>query len=401
MLFDRELELAELLGSTEASKLQSLLAGLLGAPVQLLDAEGEQLVSTDEKINAQRVPLHWDLEIVAWLESTADEDRLKAAASLMERWFDNAARYHMTRAVHLEAVHDDYEKLQRQHLALQQSEVRYRDLSENLEQRVKEQVRTIETAQRKLYQAEKMAAVGQLAAGVAHEINNPIGFIKSNLNAAHKYVEDLQAFATALKQSSDSKQAQEYWQESELDGLLEDFIELLDESNNGTERVAAIVADMKITSDIDNSGEAVVDLNTTIRAISNIAANRFAERAELMLDLHELPLTRCYPGQLSQACLHLLLNAAEAVTPPGEIRISSRYEDNEICLRISDNGKGMQEEVLCRAFDPFYTTRDVGEGTGLGLTVCRDIVQAHEGRIEIMSEAGCGTTVSIYLPVRI
>ncbi|MBZ0096317.1 MAG: histidine kinase, partial [Sulfuricella sp.] len=263
----------------------------------------------------------------------------------------------------------------------------------------KEQVKIIEATQRQLYQAEKLASIGQLAAGVAHEINNPIGFIRSNLGTAQQYVRDLSRLA-ALMKTGDIAQLQSAWQEADMGFLLEDFTALLGESMEGADRVTKIVSDLKGFSNVDQAEEEVVDLNDNLRFACNVLAGQIKDKAELVLELGVLPKTLCLPGHLNQVFLNLLLNAAQAITDRGRIEVRSEVSGNEIRIRIHDNGCGIPEGSLGRIFDPFFTTRPVGSGTGLGLAVCHDIVQAHGGRIEVESEVGVGTTFTVYLPVR-
>ena len=323
---------------------------------------------------------------------------MRAAANMLELFMQSGARYFMASEMHIEVVKADYEELQRRHAALMESEARYKALAENLEMRVKEQVNTIESARRQLYQAEKLASVGQLAAGVAHEINNPIGFIRSNLGTAQSYVQKFQSVAGQVKSSGNAALATA-WQTADLDFVLADFPSLLQESVDGADRVARIVSDLKGFSSIDQPEEEIVDLNDCIRSACNVATNQINSRADLKLALGELPPLRCKAGHLSQVFLNLLLNAAQAMKERGEIRIQSGIENGQIVIRFSDTGCGIPPEVLPRIFDPFFTTQDVGSGSGLGLTVSRDIITAHGGNIEVESEVGTGTTFTIYLPV--
>ena len=307
----------------------------------------------------------------------------------------------MASALHLEAVHADYEQLQRKHEALKESEARYKALAENLEQRVQEQVRTIETAQRQLYQSEKLASVGQLAAGVAHEINNPIGFIMSNLGTAQLYVQRMADFGQQLHAEADVHAIVTAWQECKMKAMLDDFSSLLQESAEGAGRVARIVADLKAFSNVDRETEEIVDLNSVVQAVCNVAAAQFRQQASISLDLGALPMLRCRPGHLGQVILNMLRNAAQAMSDrPGEISIATRARENEITVGIRDTGAGIPESDLPRIFEPFFTTREIGQGTGLGLTVSHDIVQAHGGRITVDSRVGVGTTFTIHLPAR-
>ena len=395
------MSLRELLSGVVPDKLSAALTVLLGAPARVVSGDGAWVMGNAPPAaeNARRVPLVHDLETVGYLETTAkDEARVRAVTVILESFMRSGARYFMASEMHLEVVKADFEELQRKHDALAESEARYKALAENLEERVEEQVKTIEGTQRQLYQAEKMASVGQLAAGVAHEINNPIGFIRSNLSTAQSYVQKFNSVADLVR-TLDNAQLAAAWKAADLDFVLEDFASLLQESVDGADRVARIVADLKNFSNVDRAEEEIVDLNDSIRSACNVATNQISSRADLELTLGELPPLRCNAGHLSQVFLNLLLNAAKAMKQRGEIHVRSGVEEGQIVLRFSDTGCGMPPEILPRIFDPFFTTSDVGSGTGLGLTVSRDIVAAHGGRIEVASEVGAGTTFTIYLPI--
>lgn len=397
--FDREFTLAELLRGTDMARLAEGLAALAGPVVRLLDAAGRVLAERGTGTGLARVPLILDLEPVGFLEGTGEVPRLRAAGELVRMVLRANARYLMASELHMETVHADYDELQRRHAALQASESRYRELAAQLEQRVAEQVQIIEQAQRQLYQSEKLAAVGQLAAGVAHEINNPIGFIKSNLNTAQDYVAQLRAFAGRIRSLADPAELQAAWRQADLDFVLEDFAELLQESDHGAARVARIVADLKGFSRIDQVNEEEADLNEIIAQVCNVAAPQVQGRAELVQELGALPRLHCNAAQLGQVLLGMLLNAVQAMDAPGEVRFITDTVAEGIRIRIRDTGRGIPPEHLARLFEPFFTTRDVGQGTGLGLTVARDIVQAHGGSISVDSTLGQGTTFTILLPL--
>lgn len=394
--FDREFTLSELLGGISRKKLSAALATLLGAGFRLSSSAGEVLAgTTDDLPGGVRVAVRHDLEALGWLEAVAAEDQVGAAATLLELLLHQGARYHMASELHIEVVRADYEALQDQYAALQASEARYRELSQQLEERVQQQVRVIETTQLQLYQAEKMASIGQLAAGVAHEINNPIGFIRSNLGTARGYVERLQQFAPAICANPPLAEA---WKRADMDFLIEDFGALLKESVDGADRVARIVADLKGFSNVDHAEVEVVDLNDSLRSVCNVAHAQVSPKAEVVMDLGELPPLRCHAGRLNQVFLSLLLNAAQAMDARGEIRIRSRHAGSELRVEFADTGHGIAQDVLERIFDPFFTTRDVGRGTGLGLTVSRDVIAAHGGRIEVQSAPGKGSAFTVVLP---
>lgn len=397
--FDRELSLRELLGAFASERLGRPLAALLGG-FRLYDEKNQAVLESGSvAADAMTVDIMLDIEPVGRLQAAVNIETLKAAADLVVILLQSQLRYHMASRLHEEQVSHDYQRLQKEHAALLKSELKYRTLAAELEARVQEQVETLKTAERQLYQAEKLASVGQLAAGVAHEINNPIGFIRSNLTSASAYVKEISGLRAAIA-SGDTKQIAVAWKTADMDFLLEDFQSLLQESIAGADRVARIVSDLKGFSSIDHGKEERIDLNESVRTVCNVAGSRIKQKAQLVLELGELPALQCQPGHINDVLLAMLFNAVQAVGEGGEIRISTAVENGEICVRISDNGCGIAPENLSRIFDPFFTTREVGAGTGLGLTVCRDIVRAHGGRIEVESRVGAGTTFTIHLPLK-
>lgn len=397
--FDRDLDLSSLLAGFPRARLAAVLVGLLGDSFSLRDESGEVILAGRNARPGQAgIPLQHQLDSVGMLSAPeAAPENLRAAAALLEILADAGARLRMAADLHLQAVHEDYQSLLAKHAALAASEDRYRTLAEELDARVRAQVATIEHTQRQLYQAEKLASVGQLAAGMAHEINNPLGFILSNLATARGYLRQF-ARLSGLAENADAAGLKEYWQAHGLEAALRDFAALVEESAEGAERMAGIVADLKTFSRVDAAGEEAVDLNEHLRAVANMARPRLPAAAALTLSLAPLPRLRCNAGRLNQAFLNLLLNAAQAVGANGEIRLATAAEPGGIRVTIMDNGTGIPAELQGRVFDPFFTTREVGAGTGLGLTVARDAVLAHGGSIALDSAPGRGTRVEVFLP---
>ncbi|MEO8626805.1 MAG: hypothetical protein ABI612_01710 [Betaproteobacteria bacterium] len=252
--FDRDLSLTDLLTVSEARLLVETLEELLGARVRILDL-GDRTIAgaadgADDIAARVTVPLTLQLNTVGFLQAPGPLPRVLAAAKLIDQVLHASARYCMSADLHLEAVRSDHQRLQDEHSALPASQTRLRELSEGLDQSVSEQVKTIESPQRSLYQAEKPAAVGQLAAGVAHEIDNSLGFIRSNLTTARGYTKTLVALGALVK--SDRGQAWVFWQAQDLTEVLVDFDELLAENIDGAERVSRIVSDSNAFASIDN-----------------------------------------------------------------------------------------------------------------------------------------------------
>lgn len=401
--FDRARDLRTLLAILPQQKLSGTLSALLGEGWRICDEAGATLLTgsgSGDNHETVALPLRFQLDTLGALAvGSAPPAAARAATQTIELLIDAAARLHMASDLHIQAMHEDYQTLLAKHAALADSEARYKLLATELDERVKAQVHTIETAQRQLYQAEKMASVGQLAAGMAHEINNPIGFLRSNLKTAADYLQRFGQMAPLIERAGASALS-DYWRHNELDFVIEDFTALIDESAGGAERVAAIVAALKDFSSIDAIDAASVDLNDNLRTVANVARTQLPEQADVVLDLSPLPRFACHAGRLNQVFLSLVQNAAQAVGGDGEIRIASATEADTIRITISDNGAGIPAEILPRIFDPFFTTRDVGKGTGLGLTVARDIVASHGGRIEVESATDRGTRVQVILPLK-
>jgi signal transduction histidine kinase len=250
-----------------------------------------------------------------------------------------------------------------------------------------------------------MAAIGQLAAGVAHEINNPIGFVNSNLGTLKNYVERLLGLIDAydqciVKNAVQSPQLAAAKQEADLGFLRDDIVALLGESRDGLDRVKKIVQDLKDFSHIDEAELQEADLNAGIESTLNVVWNELKYKADVVKEYGQLPPVRCIPGQLNQVFMNLLINAAQAIDQHGTITVRSGTKGDQVWIEVVDSGRGMPPEVKKRMFEPFFTTKPVGKGTGLGLSLSYDIVvKKHDGRFEVDSEPGKGSTFRVWLPV--
>ncbi len=261
-------------------------------------------------------------------------------------------------------------------------------------------------AQSQLVQAEKLAAIGQLAAGVAHEINNPVGFDASNLGTLGRYVDDLFAVLAAYEASEGQLPAEaraalaEVRQRIDLAFLREDAGTLITESTRGMQRVARIVQDLMELSHLDETGRQRTNLEHGLDSALNVVWNELKYKAEVVKEYGGIPEVECIAAQINQVFLNLLTNAAQAIAEQGRITIRTAQEGDHVRIEVSDNGCGIRPEHLKRIFDPFFTTRPVGRGTGLGLSLAYGIIQSHGGRIDVSSEPGVGTTFRITLPIR-
>jgi two-component system NtrC family sensor kinase len=276
-------------------------------------------------------------------------------------------------------------------------------------QELEEAMAELKEAQVQIFQQEKMASVGQLAAGVAHEINNPMGFISSNLGSLEKYVNRLTEYIGVVDQAmqgccegSQAAPVLDARKRLKIDHILDDAHQLIVESQDGAGRVRRIVQDLKSFSRVDQAETAFADLNEALETTINIAWNELKYVAELRKEFGDIPKVKCFPQQLNQVFLNLLVNAAHAMEgQQGTITVKTALADagDVVVVSISDTGCGMTEEVRKRIFEPFYTTKEVGKGTGLGLSISYDIIKKHGGSIEVQSEPGRGTTFTIELPV--
>ncbi|TYO99655.1 PAS domain S-box-containing protein [Geothermobacter ehrlichii] len=286
-------------------------------------------------------------------------------------------------------------------------------LNDELEIRVAERAEKLQKAfddlkatQTKLLQNEKMASIGQLAAGVAHEINNPVGFIRSNLTTLGKYVDKIREYVEMqneiLRRELSAEALDEVRQAAKrlkIDYLFEDIPDLLQESIDGADRVRTIVQNLKSFSRVDQAQYVEADINECLESTINIVWNELKYKTTLHRDYGDLPRIRCYPQQLNQVFMNMLVNAAQAIESKGDIWVRTMVENDHIVVQIQDNGSGIPEEIRERIFEPFFTTKEVGKGTGLGMSISWDIIGKHGGRIEVESQVGVGTTFFIYLPV--
>jgi PAS domain S-box-containing protein len=273
---------------------------------------------------------------------------------------------------------------------------------------IKETNRRLEEAQNQLLQSEKLASIGQLAAGVAHEINNPIGFVNSNLGSLRRYVEALLALVAAYgrhrDELADDTELARLEKAADLDYLAEDLPALLQESEDGLSRVKKIVQDLKDFSRVDSADWQDADINAGIESTLNVVMNEVKYRADVERRYGELPAVRCLAGQLNQVFMNLIVNAAHAMEGQrGLITLSSGVEArggiDGVWIEVADTGKGMPPEVRRRIFEPFFTTKPVGQGTGLGLSLSFSIVQKHGGAIDVDSTPGAGTRFRVWVPV--
>lgn len=263
--------------------------------------------------------------------------------------------------------------------------------------------------QSQLIQSEKLASLGQMAAGVAHEINNPVGFVTSNLGTLESDFKQLQRMLDAYQQAEAAlapgdclEQLSALRNELDLDFLKEDIPILIRESKDGIGRVTQIVKDLKNFSRVDNDEQwQWANLQQGIDSTLNIVASELKHKADVIKHYQPLPEIECLASQINQVVMNLVINAAQAMGPErGTITLSNGVEGDRVWLEVADNGCGIAPHSLQKIFDPFFTTKLVGEGTGLGLSLSYGIVKKHHGDISVSSEVGRGTTFRVVLPIR-
>lgn len=378
--FEDDPTLSDLLSPEQLARLNQTLSGLCSAPVAV----------TAERPEGDATPVEFNLETIGWLSGGGSPREREAAVAMVGFLMLFIGKYRLAANLHHDATEAGYAELQRQNEALRDSEARYRALSDQLQQKVEEQVSVIRQTQQELYESARLRSVGQLAAGVAHEINNPIGFIGSNLRVAADYVNELGALVPDTPENRE---------------LVADFHALLTESLDGTRRIADIVKDLKTFSSIDQADYTRCRVNELLRSAIHLVQTEYQHDLDIIERLAELPDIHGHPSRLSQTFFNLLDNAAQALRDAepdkgkGRILVRTLARDNAVEIVIQDNGCGIPEAHRANVFDAFFTSRPVGSGTGLGLTVARDTVRAHQGSLELDSREGTGTRVRLILPV--
>ncbi len=308
----------------------------------------------------------------------------------------------LTTEIHTRVVNASYEELVETNRRLSHSEARYRELAESLEAQVARRTDELKRAYAHLLQQEKMASIGQLAAGMAHEINNPLGFILSNLRSFGKYVgrfdEMLRYYREAPLEAGIAEDARLRWAELKLDFIRDDLDDLLQQSISGAERVKKIVADLKGFSHIDDAEKVDVDVHAEIERTLSVLAREIPEGTEIVKDFGQIPPLSADPGLLCQSLFNIVRNALQSRREGLHLTIATTAAQGRLRIRVSDNGPGIPEPIRERIFEPFFTTRTVGEGTGMGLTVAFNNVTALGGAIVVESPPQGGSTFVIELP---
>ncbi len=313
----------------------------------------------------------------------------------------------LTTEMHTAVVSQSYDDLLAANERLTASEARYRELAETLDLKVKERTAELERAHARLLQQENMAAIGQLAAGVAHEINNPLGFITSNLSTLQKYVSRFVAMleffrsrvASGMPPADVSSQCDLKWKELKLDMVLADIGDLLSESLTGAERVRKIVADLKGFSHVDAEVEGDVDVNEELDRTLSVLTHEIPPGTEIFRDYGLLRPYTCRPTLLCQIFLNIVQNALAVRQEGLKLTLATRLHADRLIVSIADNGPGIPPELRSRIFEPFFTTREVGAGTGMGLAIVYDSVKTMQGEVAVADAPGGGACFTVTLPM--
>jgi len=283
-----------------------------------------------------------------------------------------------------------------------------KNLNENLGNEVAKRTHELESAQDVFIQNEKLVSIGQLSAGIAHEINNPVSFVLSNYEYLSEYINNFKHIILLYERIEieiDSRdklllEIEKYKKEIDLDYIMEDIDKLLPGSLEGINRIKKIVKDMQYFSHMNNDKQEMTDLNVGIEATLTIISGQFKNRVKLTKKLGVLPKVKCTASHINQVVMNLLMNASHAIADGGEIKISThQLDDEKVIITVSDNGHGIPENIRNKLFDPFFTTKKIGQGTGLGLSLSFGIVKKHGGNILVESEVNIGTTFTVILPI--
>jgi signal transduction histidine kinase len=265
-------------------------------------------------------------------------------------------------------------------------------------------IKQLAEAHQQLLQSEKLASIGQLAAGMAHEINTPIGFVKSNLKAVEKYMVDLLNLVKYYEKTEEQlniescERINAIKQDMDYSFLKEDATSVFGESFDGLQRVAQIVQDLKDFSHVGEHDWCWSNLEQGLESTIRVIWSDIKYKATVVREYGAIPEVECFPSQMNQVFMNLLLNAAQAIETQGQITVRTGGDSERVYVEISDTGIGIPADKLQRIFDPFFTTKPLGQGIGLGLSIAYGIVKNHQGQIEVESKAGSGSTFRIWLP---
>ncbi len=301
-----------------------------------------------------------------------------------------------------------------------EAEEKVKETNEKLEQlviqrtkKLEKSLQTLKETQQQLIQSEKLNSLGLLSAGIAHEINNPISFVISNISTANEYFQVLKTLLTEYNSleskiklinytegiSNQIEKIDRIKSNENLEYVLDDTVTILSEIKTGAERIKDIIKNLRTFAHIDKSAKDKVNINKELEVALKIAHNELKYKCTVHKELGDIPPISCYPGEINQVFLNLIVNAAQSIPIKGTISICTYTEGNNVVITIEDTGTGIAKKDIGKIFDPFFTTKDVGKGTGLGLSVSHGIIEKHKGTIEIESKINKGTIFTVKLPL--
>jgi len=378
---------------------------------QTIWTQGETESPLQEEIS---LPLKVEGETVGRVVLTSDKDKTTVIQSLanvlrdiINTMLHNNLKRLLTTEIHTSVVQQSYEELLDTNKKLSLSEARYRELTKTLEKKVEERTEDLKRAHTVMLQQEKLAAVGQLAAGVAHEINNPLGFVYSNFNAIARYLERIKiklvALPAAFGQKEQAAQAlaelEAKWRSLKLSLIVDDLGDLIAQSSDGCERIKKIVSDLKGFSHIDDAELKPVDVSREIDRTLSVLGHQLPADVGIEKRYQQIPDVLCNPALLCQVFFNIIQNACLAKPSGLRLLIETRAEGGNIIIRFSDNGPGIPMEIQRRIFEPFFTTREVGKGSGMGLAMSHEVITSCNGTLSVHSEPDQGASFIITLPV--
>ncbi|MBK6434967.1 MAG: ATPase [Rhodanobacteraceae bacterium] len=275
-----------------------------------------------------------------------------------------------------------------------------------------EEAKKREASQAQVIHTTKLASLGQMVAGVAHEINTPLGFVKSNVEVVSDLLSEYEAAVTKVMTGVDLMltldasmvdRAKAAIQKARIElakaTTLNEARELLEDSTTGLKQMSGLVLNLKGFARVDRDGMDTIDLNDSVRSALTIAGHQLRDRITVVEELGDVPKVKCMPSQINQVFLNMITNAAQAMGDEGTLTIRSVTKSSFVEVSFEDTGSGIPDDVLPKIFDPFFTTKPVGEGTGLGLSIVHKIIQGHGGAIRVKSQVGKGTTFFVELPL--
>jgi signal transduction histidine kinase len=299
-------------------------------------------------------------------------------------------------------IEDINEELRQQQEELQTTN----DILEDQKEELQKTLESLKMAQSQLVQSEKMASIGQLVAGIAHEINNPVTFISAGVDALNTNLEEVRQVLDIYHRITPNnareklKEIQELKEQIDYNEAIREINKLIDSVKTGTERTTEIIKGLRTFSRLDEDVLKIADIHEGLDSTLILLRNKYKQRIEINKYYGNIPEIECYPGQLNQVFMNILSNAIDAIDDKGIIAISTSKSNKSIRISIKDSGRGISENIKSKIFDPFFTTKEVGQGTGLGLSICHSIIEKHRGSIEVKSEVGKGSEFVIVVPVK-